>query len=105
MSEEETNVDEEAAAETSATEAAAEQDVQVEVITPIIVDLGKVKAKQIKRLKKGQGELMDEVVDVLDEVVEVLGEELEGKSLVPVVLLYESKKKQKGNRIYLPFFE
>lgn len=79
------------------------EDVEVEVITPIIVDLGKTKAKRIKQLKKGRGELMEEVIDVLDEVVEALGDEVNGKSLVPIILVYEKKKKKKRNRIYLPF--
>ena len=80
------------------------EDVEVEVITPIIVDLGKTKAKRIKQLKKGRGELMEEVIDVLDEVVEALGDEVDGKSLVPIVLVYEKKPpKKKRTRIYLPF--
>lgn len=75
-----------------------------QVVNPVIVDLGKVKRKHIKRLKRGEGRLADEVLDVMDEVSEVLGDDLEGSSLVPIVLIYERKRK-KGRRrtIELPF--
>ncbi|MCP5094952.1 MAG: hypothetical protein GY943_05305 [Chloroflexi bacterium] len=76
---------------------------EIEIVTPVIVDMGKTKSKHIKRLKKGKGQLMDEVVDVLDEVAGALGDELEGKMMVPIVILYKEKKKNKRTRIKLPF--
>jgi len=79
-----------------------EEEVELEVVTPVIVDLGKTKRKQVKRLKKGRGRLMNEVLDVLDEVADQLGEELEGKTLVPIVMVYEKKRKKKRT-ITLPF--
>lgn len=84
----------------SSLEAASEP----QVVNPVIVDLGKVKRKHIKRLKRGEGRLADEVLDVMDEVSEVLGDDLAGASLVPIVLIYERKPK-KGRRrtIELPF--
>jgi hypothetical protein len=36
--------------------------------TPIILDLGKKKRKQIKQLKKGTGKLMTEVQDCIQEL-------------------------------------
>jgi hypothetical protein len=84
-------------------EDAQEEPASVEVITPVVVELGKAKAKAIKRLKKGRGRLMNEVFDVLDEVTETLGDELEGKTLVPIVMVYRKKRKRKRNRIVLPF--
>jgi len=80
-----------------------ETEIEVEVVTPIVVDLGKTKAKKIKRLKRGEGPLMEEIVDVMDEVVEVLGDEVDGKIFVPIVIIYEKKPKQKRSRITLPF--
>ncbi len=80
-----------------------EPEIEVEVTTPIVVDLGKTKAKQIKRLKRGEGRLMEEVVEVMDEIVEALGEEVDGKTLVPIVIVYEKKPKQSRNQITLPF--
>jgi len=78
------------------------EEIGIEVTTPVIIGMGKTKKKHIKRLKKGKGRLMDEVVDVLDEVAEELGDELDGKVLVPIVIVYKEKKK-KGSRLRLPF--
>ncbi|KAA3663714.1 MAG: hypothetical protein DWQ04_09435 [Chloroflexi bacterium] len=81
----------------------AAPEVEIEVATPMILDMGKTKAKQIKRLKKGKGPLMDEVVGILDEVADALGDELDGKMMVPIVILYKEKKKKKRTRIRFPF--
>ncbi len=63
-----------------------------------------MKRKHVKRLKRGEGKLAEEVLDVLDEVVEELGDELDGGALVPIVMVYERKrKKSKRNTIELPF--
>ncbi|MCA9980772.1 MAG: hypothetical protein KDD89_08065 [Anaerolineales bacterium] len=78
-------------------------DTAVEISSPVVVDMGKMKAKHLKRLKRGEGRLMEEVVEVIDEVVEVLGEELHGKTLVPIVIVYEKKGKKGGRKITLPF--
>ena len=72
-----------------------EEENVVEVTNPIIVDLGKQRPKRIKGLKRGEGKLMNEVADVLEEVVVNLGDEIDGKTLVPVILVYEKKKKRK----------
>ena len=83
---------------------AAADTVGPEVVTPVVVDLGKVRRKQVKRLKRGEGRLAAEVLEVLDEVVEELGDELEGASLVPVVMIYERKpKKSRRRTIELPW--
>jgi len=75
----------------------------IEVTTPVIIGMGKTKKKHIKRLKKGKGRLMDEVVDVLDEVAEELGDELDGKVMVPIVIVYKEKKKKNRYRLRFPF--
>ncbi len=67
----------------------------LEVTEPIIIDLGKQKAKRIKSLKKGRGKLWYEIEDVIDEINELLAEELEGKTIVPLIMVYEKKPKQK----------
>lgn len=68
-----------------------------EPLPPIVLDLGKVKRKQIKKLKRGTGPLLGEVHEAIAGVHQELAAEAEGKELVPVVLLYERKrKKQKG---------
>ena len=82
------------------TEAATE----TETITPVVVDMGKVKRKHVKRLKHGTGRLADEVLDVIDEVVDEFGDDLDGATLVPIVIIYEKKrKKSKGRTIRMPF--
>jgi hypothetical protein len=58
------------------------------------VSLGKKKRKAIKRLKRGKGRLMTEVLDVIDQVQETLGSQAEGKILVPVVVVYQRKQRR-----------
>lgn len=65
-----------------------------EVTAPIIVNLGKKKRKAIKRLKRGKGAAMDEVMDVIDQVQANLGPQAEGKILVPVVVIYRQKQRR-----------
>ncbi len=65
-----------------------------EIVAPIIVSLGKKKKKQIKRLKRGKGRTMDEVLDVIDQVQTNLGEQAAGKILVPIVVIYRQKQRR-----------
>ena len=67
------------------------KEASTEMTQPVIIDLGKQKSKLIKELKKGEGELWDEVLEVADEVKEMLGAEAEGKVLIPVIMLYQEK--------------
>ena len=67
-----------------------------EVTAPIIVSLGKKKNKVIKRLKRGKGAAMEEVMDVIDQVQTNLGEEANGKIIVPVVIIYRRKERRFG---------
>ncbi len=71
---------------------------KVEVTEPIIIDLGKQKRKQIKKLLKGRGKLLSEVESVVVEATSVLGEELEGKVILPLVLVYRKKPKRRRLR-------
>jgi hypothetical protein len=70
-------------------------------MTPIVVDLGKTKKKDIGRLKKGKGKLVDEVDAVLEQVRGRLADDGAGKELVPVVILW--RPKQRKRRPMLPF--
>jgi hypothetical protein len=75
-----------------------------QVTQPIIIDLGRQKAKELKEFKKGEGKLWEEVEAVLEQVQDELDETLEGKVLVPVVLLYEKKqKRQRLERLLFPY--
>jgi hypothetical protein len=67
---------------------------ETEVLMPIIVSLGKKSKKQIKRLKRGKGRTMDDVMDVIDQVQANLGAQAAGKVLVPVVILYRKKQRR-----------
>jgi hypothetical protein len=61
--------------------------------TPIVLDLGKKKRKAIKDLKKGRGKLMDEVQAALNQMKATLGADAEGKTILPIVVVYREKKK------------
>lgn len=74
-----------------------------EMTQPIIIDLGKQKAKKLKALKKGEGKLWDEVFDVMEEVKDMLGDEADGKLLVPIIMIYEKKaKRSQVERLLFP---
>ena len=68
----------------------------VETVTPIVIDLGKKKKKQLRDLKRGQGKLVDEVSEVLERVRADMGAKADAGHLVPVVMIY--RKKQKSRR-------
>ncbi len=70
-----------------------------EILTPVIVPLGKKKKKAIKRLKRGEGSAMDEVLDVIEQVQANLGEQAAGKVILPVVVIYR-KKERKLRRLF-----
>ena len=79
-----------------------------EMTQPVIIDLGKQKTKAIKALKKGEGKLWDEVLDVAQEVKDMLGAESEGKVLIPIVMLYQEKSKRRRldlNSIIFPLLD
>jgi hypothetical protein len=65
-----------------------------EVLTPVVVPLGKKKKKDIKRLKRGEGRAMDEVMDVIEQVQANLGAQADGKVILPVVVIYKQKQRR-----------
>ena len=67
----------------------------IEHTAPIILDLGKKKRRALKALKRGRGRLLDEVEQSLDEVRIGLGSGIEGKQIVPIVLIYKRKIKRR----------
>jgi Family of unknown function (DUF6200) len=68
--------------------------VAAEILTPVIVPLGKKKKKVIKRLKRGEGKAMDEVMDVIEQVQANLGAQANGKAILPVVVIYSKKERK-----------
>ena len=73
---------------------AQDDQAEPEVLTPIIVSLGKKKKKQIKQLKRGKGGAMDEVMDVVAQVQDKLGKDAGDKILVPIVVVYREKSRR-----------
>jgi hypothetical protein len=65
--------------------------VQIEGMTPIVIDLGKRSKKNIRNLKQGRGKLMAEVGETLEQVRSNLG--LQTSGMVPVVLIYRQKSR------------
>jgi hypothetical protein len=79
-----------------------------EMTQPVIIDLGKQKSRLLRELKKGEGELWDEVLDVAEEVKEMLGDEAEGKVFIPIILLYQEKSRRRRldlDKILFPLLE
>lgn len=58
--------------------------------TPVIIDLGKKKASQVKDLRRGEGELMDDVRDAIDELA---GSGTIANGVAPVIIVVEKKAK------------
>ena len=76
---------------------------KIDVTEPILLNLGKQKRKRIKKLMKGKGKIWDEVQEVIDEVSVMLDDELEDKAIVPLILVYRSKPKNKRARGFFGF--
>jgi len=71
-------------------------------IPPVVLDLGKTKRKLIRLLKKGEGDLMEEVAAAVEAVRSNLGAEVEGKVLTPVVIVYERRARRRRTGFF-PF--
>ena len=61
---------------------------------PIVIDLGKRKRKAIKKLKRGYGPLVDEILVALTEVQDNLGEQVAGNGILPIIILYQKKQRR-----------
>jgi hypothetical protein len=64
-------------------------------LPPVVVDLGKVKNKRIKQLKRGEGPLLEELDDVVAAIEEELADEIGDRAVLPVVVLYRKKEKRR----------
>ncbi|MEI2610620.1 MAG: hypothetical protein V9G20_18485 [Candidatus Promineifilaceae bacterium] len=62
----------------------------------LILDMGSRSKKQIKRLRKGKGRLMENLQDTLD----ALRSEGQLSSENPVVIVVKEKRKSKGLRLF-----
>jgi len=70
---------------------------------PIVVNLGKKTKKAIKKLKKGEGKMVEEIQLAMSEVRARLPEADKGKLLVPVVMFCERKPDAKSKLPFSPF--
>ena len=62
---------------------------------PIIIDLGKKKRKLVRRLRKGRGELMDDVEDCVQELL-TAGAIKEGAQPVIMVVREKAASRRRG---------
>lgn len=78
-------------AETAPKKAASESG---EAVVPVVIDLGKKKRKLVKRMRRGKGKLMDDVVESIEDLKE--SGEINKDAQPVIVVLRQKKKKQKG---------
>jgi len=75
-----------------------------ELTQPFIIDLGRQKSRALKDLKKGEGNLWNEVLDIVEDVKDQLGDQAKGKVLIPVIMIYQKKpKRQRLDQVLFPF--
>jgi hypothetical protein len=67
-----------------------------DVTVPIVVDLGKRRRKELKELTVGEGPLVKEVADVIEQVRTELAGDLDGRVLLPVVLIYRNQRRRRA---------
>jgi len=69
-----------------------------EVLSPIIVDLGKRKKKDVKELRNGTGKLVDEVRECVEELVAGGSCPADAQPIILIV-----REKPKTGRLMLPW--
>jgi len=79
--------------------AAAPAAAEPQLREPIIIDMGKKKRRQVRKLRKGrEGSLMDRVKDALEEAV--AAKAIPANVQPVIVVVKEKKKKQKLGKIW-----
>lgn len=67
----------------------------------IVISLGSTRRKRIRQLKRGDGKLVGRVRSAVEVAAAGLGDDADGKTLIPVVLVYRektAKKRRRGGR-------
>jgi eukaryotic-like serine/threonine-protein kinase len=72
-------------------------------VPPIIIDVGKVKRRDLRDFREGHGTLAQEVTTALEETRKSLSPEAAKKELVPVVLVYRKRQRRRKKGSF-PFF-
>lgn len=67
----------------------------LEVHAPFIFDIGKRKKKVCKRIKEGRGPVQKNIEEALEYTADEMGDAAKGKVFVPVVVLYERRRKRR----------
>ena len=70
------------------------------VTAPIVIDVGKQRRRLIRQLARGEGPLMTEVHDIIDAVRAELGDGLDGKTLVPLVIICRPKRRRRRSEMF-----
>lgn len=70
-----------------------------EITQPVVIELGRQKKKRIKQLRQGKGPLVDEVRATIDQTVAALGDAADGKTFVPIVMIYRQREKRGALRL------
>ena len=65
-------------------------------LKPVVIDLGKTKAKRIKDLKRGGGRLMQEVMEATNQIRASFGEQATNVEFIPIVLVYKKKSRRRN---------
>jgi hypothetical protein len=73
-------------------------------LPPIIIDVGKVKRRDLRDFKAGHGQLVLELKAALEETRKTLGADTGKKEIVPVVLVYRKKRRRRRSGGGFPFF-
>ena len=74
-------------------------------LSPIIIKAGKRSRRAIKNLIRGRGRLAADVDDVIADTLGELGDDIQGKDVVPVVIIYRKRPAPKKRRglLGIPF--
>lgn len=86
---------------TTTAEQKTDQESNVTTVEATIIKVGKQRKRRIRQLKRGEGRLAQKVDLTLGQVTAMLGDELEGKKVIPVILLYRKKSSRGGKRLRL----
>lgn len=69
---------------------------EAETFTPIVIDLGNKSKSKINKLKRGEGELMDEIEFTYNNVKGQLTDKDDKKQLIPLIVIYREKERQRS---------
>ena len=66
-----------------------------------MIDLGRARNRIVKDLKDGRGPLLGDIADAIEQVEATLGSEAAGKTILPIVVIVE-KRRKRGDMSAMP---